>query len=148
MQQNEENEKLSLGALREMWRNSVRLSRMVFRVRPWLVIGIFTLFALAAGLTYASSGLRALLINDLIGSAGSGVWSYSIIFLFGAVILARLLPDLVWQLRDYWNWIVWFLMEEQFNVLVLHKRSELDVAIHEDPKYQNLFQRVNDSGVW
>src|SRR3989344_3770951 len=146
-QEKEENEKLSTSAIREMWRNGVRLVKMVLKVRPHLVIGTLGIFVLAALITYTSSGIRALLINALTAGT-SGLWTNKVVLLFAGMLLMRFIPDIIWQLRDYWRWVIWFHMEEYFNMLVLGKRADLDIAVHENPKYQNLFQRVNDSGVW
>lgn len=39
-------------------------------------------------------------------------------------------------------------MERKFEVMLIQKKAELDVATHEDPSLNNLFNRVTDQGSW
>jgi len=147
-QEKEKSEKLSGSAIREMWRNSVRILSMTYALKPKMIIGIFGVFAVAAATTFGSSGIRALLINELVAGTGSGIWSNTIILFFMATVGMSLLPDVIYQLRDFWSWVLWFSMEEKFNIMILNQRGKLDVASHEDPKTQDMFTRVNENGVW
>jgi ATP-binding cassette, subfamily B, bacterial len=144
----EKEKRINKSEIKNMLGNGWRLLRMSYSARPALVLGSFALFFAAAVATFASSGVQALLINALVKVAGVGTWSKEITLLLVSVIAISLLPEILWRLRDYWRWVLWFTLEEKYNLLVLRQRSVLDVAVHEDPNTQNLFQRVNEAGVW
>ncbi len=145
----EENKnKVTTSAIREMLANGGRVLRMAYRAKPKLIVGIFVVFAISAGASFGSSGTRALLINQLVKGGTTGSWSSSIILLLCATVFMNILPDLMMELQEYWRWITWFLMEEELETLLLRQRSMLDIATHESPKIQDLITKVNESGVW
>ena len=135
-------------AISEMFRNSARVLRLTYGVDKWLAIAISAMFAALAFITFLDSGMQALLINKLISIADSGSWNNSLILLFLIYIGVRLLPDIVYNLRAYADWILWFRAEQKFNILLLNKKAELDIATHEDPAHNNLFNRIEENGVW
>ncbi|HEY4483004.1 MAG TPA: ABC transporter ATP-binding protein [Candidatus Paceibacterota bacterium] len=143
----EKKNNVTRSAITEMLRNGRRVLGMAYRAKPGLMIGILIVFAIAAAAGFGSSGTRALLINELVALPGNG-WSNSIILLLLATLLMNILPDVIGQLQEYWRWKLWFVMEEELNVLLLKQRGLLDIATHEDPKTQDLFTRVNEAGVW
>lgn len=120
--------------------------RFALSLRPLLYSTLVSLFVVSALITFARSGTQALLINDLIRGAGTGLWSPSIVLWIGLFILVRFIPDILGYLRDYLQWVMWFQIDETWNVRMLQKRAKLDVAAHEDPKIQNLLTRVGEAG--
>lgn len=148
MNKEEEKKQKPRDAIKEMLRNSVRLIKLTFATKASLVLGTFAIFSVVAGMTFASPGVRGLLINELANGVSGSSWSSRIVLLLALVILFRFIPDILYKLREYWRWVIWFAMEEKFNLMMLHQRGVLDVATHEDPKTQDLFTRVDENGVW
>ncbi len=120
--------------------------RFAWSLRPGLLSVVTSLFIVSALITFARSGTQALLINDLLRGAGTGVWTGRIALWIGLYIMVRFIPDIVSYLRDYLSWIMWFQIDETWNVRFLKKRSELDIAAHENPRIQNLLTRVGEAG--
>lgn len=129
-------------------KNTWRAIRMTYRVYPLMLWGIALAFVVSALFTFGASGVRALFINDLVKLTGGSVWTSTLIGLLIAYIALLLLPDVLSRFRDYWIWILWFSLEQEFNRLVYKKKGELDIATHEDPAHNNLFNRINEGGVW
>src|SRR3989344_1920825 len=142
-----EKEKLSFFVFRDMFVNTKRLSAMVWREKNGVVILMSLVFLIVSAAPFLQSGSRALLINELVNIAGEGTPSPYILLLIGVLILATLIPSMLYAVQNYIQKLFWFFLGEKFDVLVLEKQADIDVAIHEDPQYQNLFNKVREQGI-
>jgi len=142
-----EKEKLSFFVFRDMFVNTKRLSAMVWREKKGVVILMSLVFLIVSAAPFLQSGSRALLINELVNIAGEGTPSPYILLLIGVLILATLIPSMLYAVQNYIQKLFWFFLGEKFDVLVLEKQADIDVAIHEDPQYQNLFNKVREQGI-
>lgn len=148
MNKEKQEQKLSISAFREMLKNSVRLSGMMWKERKGGIIGLGLVFLIVSAAPFLQSGSRGLLINELIKIAGSsGVSSYLFI-LVGTLILATLIPSILFTIQNYLSKLFWFFLEEKFETLVIQKKGEIDVAIHEDPQQKDLLNKVSEDGTW
>lgn len=138
-----------MAAIGGLWENTRRITKLVWRERKWLMIGLTVLiFVIAAGPSL-QSGVRGLLVNELVRIAGGGAaLSQTLILLVALLVGASVLAAAFAPLYEYLDRKFWFFLEEKFELLVLRKYSEADVAIHESPKRNDLFQRVTEYGTW
>lgn len=144
----EDRQKLSFSAIRELFLNARRITRAVFQDRKWLIIGLgFTFVAVAAG-PFLQSGARSLLINELVRIAGSRSVTDYLLWIVVFLILATVVPAAFVTLQKYLDRKFWFFIQEKFELMILKKRGDIDVALYEDPKKNDLFQKVTENGVW
>ena len=148
MDREKQEQKLSLSVFREMLGNSARLSAMIWKKNKGSVIALSLVFLIVSVAPFLQSGSRGLLINELIKIVGSsGVSSYLFI-LVGILILATLIPLILFTIQNYLSKLFWFFLEEKFETLVIQKKGEIDVAIHEDPQQKDLLNKVSEDGTW
>ncbi|MDP3875185.1 MAG: ABC transporter ATP-binding protein [bacterium] len=148
MSEKEQDQKLSLSVLREMLGNSIRLSAMIWKENKGSVIALGLVFLIVSAAPFLQSGSRGLLINELVKIAGSGVVSNYLFILVGVLILATLIPSILFTIQNYLSKLFWFFLEEKFETLVIQKKGEIDVAIHEDPQQKDLINKVSEDGTW
>ncbi|MBU1907648.1 ABC transporter ATP-binding protein/permease [Patescibacteria group bacterium] len=138
----------SLASLRAMLANSARLSKLVWKAKRGLVIALGIIFLIVSSAPFLQSGSRGLLINELVASAGSNSIHPRLFLLIAILILATLLPAVLYTVQNYLSRIFYFFLEEMFDVLALKKRAQLDVSKHENPAHQNLFNSITENGTW
>ena len=146
MDREKQEQKLSLSVVREMLGNSARLSAMIWKENKGSVIALGLVFLIVSAAPFLQSGSRGLLINELIKITGSGTASSYLLLLVGVLILATLIPSVLFTVQNYLSKLFYFFLEEKFDTLVIQKKGEIDVAIHEDPKHKDLFNRVTEEG--
>lgn len=137
----------SITLLREMLKNSKRVLSIVWKEKRVTVIAMGVIFTLLATMPFLVSGARGLLINELIrvtqGQSSSLVW-----LLAAAVIFASVTPSMLMIWQNYLSRLFWLFLEEKFEILILKRKGEIDVASHENPKQSDLFNKVNESGIY
>src|SRR3989338_2969303 len=146
--QDEKSPTFSLKVFKVIFKNAARTMKIVWKEKKGTILLLFaTLFVLSAS-PFLLSGSRGLLINELISSFGSGVFSSRLFTLLLVLIVARFIQPLFRNLQMFYEKLLWFFMEQKFFGLLLHKKATLDVALHEDLKFNNLLNRVNEFGVY
>lgn len=137
---------LKLSIFREMLRNSVRLSGMVWKEKKNAVLALAFVFLLVSIAPFLQSGARALLINHLIDIAGSGRVDSRLILLIASLILSLLIPAVMFAFQNYLSRLFWFFLTERFGVMILRKKGEIDIAQHENPSFNDLLNKVTEEG--
>lgn len=137
---------LSLPALGEMLKNSIRLSAMVWEERKGMVIILALVFLAVSVAPFLQSGSLGLLINELVTTEGGD--SPGLGLLVGLLIAAGTVPALLGAVQNYLMRLFWFFLSEKFELLIIKRKGEIDVAMHEDPKRNNLFNRITERGIW
>ncbi len=140
--------KFSFDIFKDMVRNGLRLTRLVWAEKKGTIIGLTAVFLVISATPFIQSGASGLLINTLVKDAGTGVLDPTIIWLMAVVILATFVPSVLSAVRDYLSKTFWFFMEARFDTMVIQKKGEIDIAVHEDPQKQDLFNRVKEEGTW
>lgn len=140
--------KFSLSAIRELLQNTKRLAQLVWNEKKGLLIVLLTTFILVSAGPFLQSAARALLINELVESFGVGEIGRYLILVTGLLIAATILPAVFIIIQTYCDRKFWFFLQEKLEAMFLQKRGEIDVADYEDPKKNDLFQRVNEDGIW
>jgi len=143
-----ENNKLSLSVFREMFRNSIRLTKIIWKEKKGMIITLIFVFLIVSATPFMQSGSHGLLINELIKIVGEGVITSKLILFIVFAIFALFIPALLLKIHEYISRIFYFLLEEKFDILVLKKKGEIDIASHEDPKQRDLLNKIKENGVW
>jgi len=138
----------SIASVTEMFRNMVVVSKMVWEENKKLVILMFAITLVLTSLSFVRSGANALLINELTRVSRHGEFSSKLIWCIGLLMMAYALPSLLQALRRYWEKMMHMIMSEKFEMMMLKKRSELDLARHEDPAFQDLSNKANERGIF
>lgn len=113
-----------------------------------LVSSIGVLYTFGAMMPFVRTGAVALLVNYLVIAAGKGSFDTQAFWLVGILVLAEVLPSVVYTLQWYFDKVFRFYFEELFTMRVYRKMATLDVASHEDPALQDIFLKVKESGIW
>lgn len=144
----QEIQKTKSSVLRDLLRHSIRLTAIVWRERKGTVLLLALVFIVVSGTTFLQAGSRGLLINELVAATRGNAASTRIAFFIALMIAASVVPALLSAIQSYLSKLFSFFLEEKFNVLLLEKRGAIDVAVHEDPSKNDLFNRVRESGQW
>lgn len=144
----DKSKKLSLSIVKELAKNSWRISSMIWKEKKWVVLALVFILIFISAAPFAQSGSRGLLINELINIAGSGNFSYYLALIIIALILATIIPAAFQHLQNYFSITFWFYLNEKFEIMILKKKGEMDIASHEDPEQKNLITKITEEGVW
>lgn len=111
-------------------------------ILAFLAIALFLSFV-----PFAASGAQALLINELLANGQHGITNKIAWFLV-LMVGASFFYDFLSSLRTLVNKNLWMRITEFFELIMLKKRSEIDVATYEDPKFHDLLGKASEKGVW
>jgi ATP-binding cassette subfamily B protein len=134
--------------IRQIAGNSARLSRMVWRERRGTVLGLGGLFLVMAATPMLRAGAIGLLLNELVLSAGKSVVSTRFSLVVALVVATNVLPPLVLAIQTYLSQMLLFHLEKQLEMLIIEKKGEIDLAVHEQPSQNDLINRVQENGVF
>lgn len=140
--------KLSFSALPELWRNSMRLTRIVWTDRPGMVLVMLGILGLASLTPFLQNGIFALLLNELTADVHDHIFSHRITLYTLLFLVVALLTPLLYKLQSYVSKLFYFYLGQKFELLVLKRRAELDVAIQEDPKKNDLFMKIEEGSTY
>ena len=143
-----ESPKFSWSVWRELLHNSARIMRIVWASKKTMVIGMVLVFIFVSAAPFIQSGSRGLLINELVRTAGNGVVTSQLVVLIAVLILAGIIPTFLYTVQAYFSRLFYFFLGEKFEILIIERLGEIDAAIHEDPKKNDLFNKVRENGVW
>lgn len=143
-----ERPRLSAPAVRQVLTNSRRLTRLLWQRQRGTLLGLTAVFVLVSATPFIISGSRALLINELVRTAGSGTFSLRLGVLAAVMVGAGVATAILYTVLNYLSRLFYFFLEETFTLLLVRRRGELDLATHEDPTRNDLFNKINDNGVW
>lgn len=136
--------KVSLDAIKDIWKSTQRLWGIIWEEKRGLALSLGFVLLLLSAAPFLRSGSQALLINELVKSAQTHMVGGGLLLLIAFVLVTGFVFPIINDLQFYLLRQFWFFLEEKFSILVLTKKGEIDVAVHEDPEYSNLFNKVRD----
>ena len=72
-----------------------------------------------------------------------------LLVLFGiSYLVIRVAMPLLDKLLWYCNKLLYYFLVEKFELLIVAKKGELDLATHEDPASQDMLTKVRENGAW
>ena len=131
-----------------MLMNGWRLCMLVWKARKKMVIGVLLVFTALSAVPFLQSGVRALLVNNLIAATQGGGINTNLWWLLAALIATTALPPILFTVQSYLSRLFWFFLDEHIQLIAVIKKGELDMGTHEDPKLQNLFTTIAEQGTW
>lgn len=138
----------SVAVFKELAKNSFYLSRIVWKEKKGSVLVMLAVFLGLSFIPFLESGARGEIINKLVESLGNKNIDPKLVLATGVFVLSIFLFLIFSAIQNYIARIFFFFTGEKFELLIIKKKGELDVAIHEDPKYNNLLNKVTEQGVW
>jgi ATP-binding cassette subfamily B protein len=127
--------------------NSGRLLAAARRQQPGIVFAETLLSLLIAGLPFLQSGIFALLINELVRTAGQGLTS-SVAWLAILAVATTVLPEGLYAWKGFVDRKMHLLMYEHFELKMLKRKGEIDVATYESPRFQDLLTKAEGHGIF
>jgi ATP-binding cassette subfamily B protein len=136
-----------LSALQRVLVNAARLLAIAWRQQRMTVLAQALLSLLIAGVPFLQTGLLALLINTLIGSAGRGM-THAVALLAGLVVALSVLPEMLFAVKGYLDRRLCLSMHEHFELQFFERKGQIDIATYEDPKFQDLLTKAEDRSIF
>lgn len=144
----ENNNKISFSAFWEIFRNSRRLSKMIWKEKKGMIIAIVFVFLILSFSPFLQSGSQGLLINELIKMEKNGGINYYLALLILAAAIFMFIPEIFRKLQEYLSQLFFLFMGEKFEILAIKKKGEIDIAVHENPKFNDLLNRISEKGMY
>jgi len=138
----------SAASLLEMFRNMAAITKMVWNENKRLVILMTIVTIVMTTFSFMRSGANGLLVNELARATRAGAFTSRLTLAIVFLMAAYALPSLISSLRRYWDKRMHMTMSEAFELMILRKRSGLDLARCEDPAFQDLNNRANERGIF
>ncbi len=146
--ENPEKEKISLGGLKEMTKNSFLLTQIAWRDRKALVILLLAVSVVSSLFPISDSLVKGGLINELVYSAQTRLFSDNLLFFIVLILGVILLRSLFGFFDSYLDKLFYLYLEEKTQFMILEKFSQLDIDSFDSPEQQDLIQKVNETGTW
>lgn len=144
MESIEETQKMSFSSLYIMWKNSVRTFQLLWREKKGQVILYTFLLVIVGVLPFLRSGVMGLFINELT-SQNFQETSFEFIALVSAFIFITSASPFLWTWERYVEKMFWFFLANKIEILPLQKKKDLGIATLEDPKKNDIINRVNEN---
>lgn len=61
--------------------------------------------------------------------------------------MAGFIPSILMSLQNHLSILFWFYLESKFEIDLIKKRAGIDMATHEDPAQNDLFNKVSENGI-
>jgi ABC-type multidrug transport system fused ATPase/permease subunit len=128
-------------------KNSGRITRLLWSQGKGRIIALGCLNILTSLIPFLSSGVLALLINELVRDVGIRAFSSALIWLTVSYLAVRVIPPFLQDLQSYLSNTSYLILNETLEILIIERKGEIDLAVHEDPKQNDLFTKVRENGV-
>ncbi len=132
----------------EILKNTWRINKISWKEKKRLILAYNLTIFLSSFSPFLESGLIAIVINELVKISKQSGDINSIIWAIIAMAFAIIIPSLLWKVENYLDLIYYMFIEEKIEMLTIKKYSEIDVALHENPKYNDLFNKISENGNW
>ena len=136
--------KLSFSALQNMWKNSVRIFRMLWAERKGQLVLYTVLLGIVSTLPFLQSGVMGIFINDLSTGKIQG-FDTNFTLLVIVFIAVTLASPFLWMWERYVEKMFWFFLNKKMEILTLEKKKDLDIATLEDPKKNDVINRISEN---
>lgn len=126
--------------------NVVRLNRMVWKEAKGLFVLLTILVFLSSTSGFWITGANALLINFLTATGIekniNDLW-----WLVGLLGVAMIGSAVLGIVQSYVFEMFYYFLDQTFEMMLIRKKTQIDVAAYEDPKYNDLFNRISEYGI-
>jgi ATP-binding cassette subfamily B protein len=132
--------------LGDLTRSIRRLAAIAWEDQKILVVALGSLSIAGSGVAFLRVGATALLVNALapaVGVAGAGLTVAVVL-----AVLASVAPELISSVLAYFERQFQVGLEQKIDLLLLRRKGEIDIATHEDPKFNDRLNRAEARGTF
>lgn len=122
----------------------IRLTRLVYKDRPLLIISLFVLSVVMSVTPFLQSAASGFLINQLVAVGETGEFAAGLYLGIAFLVATTLIFPLFSVFYSYADFLWWHFLEEKMEFLYMRKKSEIDIGLHEDPEFSDLAHRANE----
>lgn len=135
-----------MGKLKQLIKNGVRVNNIAWKEKKWWMISTVFISLLFAVQPYASSGVSALLINNLTANFGNNILTNELLWLALASALLLFIPDILASIQAFVDKRLWIDLHQKIQLLFFKKKGEIDIQTYEDPAFQDILNKAEDNG--
>lgn len=141
--------KFSFSNIGNLLGNTKKVNAILLREKKLLSLGLLFIVLFLAVQPFVLSGIEGLLINELVrfSTSGETTDSYLIILIIALVLGGAMVPFL-FAIQSYLIRVIHFFADEKYELLLLRKKTELDVSVLENPEKSDLFNKIKENGIW
>lgn len=144
----EESKKISLTSFKKIIKNGARLSKIILKDKKGMTVALVFVFLVISASPFLQSGSQGILINELVKIAGKNILDSRLYMIIIVVIIASILPSIFYKIQEYLSKLFYLFLNEKFEILAIKKKGDIDVAVHENPKFNDLFNKVSENGIY
>ncbi len=140
---------LTISNLKNLFKNIKFLYYHSFVSDPWrrsflvfisITLGLLPLF---------SSKALGSLVDELISVITSGNTEYGTVIMFLSIYaFVNISPNILNSIFNYLDRVVFYEFSTYLNIMLLRKKTDIDIAHHENSTFQNLLKRAFNSEYW
>ncbi len=138
----------TIDSFRTLFKNVIRSFRMSIRYAPFLTWTMAVTLIVSYCLPLLQSKILGKIIDSLIDTLKSSPSTYGVYLMVlgyaGVWIGTRLASEIRLFIEKKWS----LELEQNLEIEIMRKRVEIDLATHEDPKFQDLVQNAFSRGIW
>jgi len=133
--------------IKTIFRNGWRIFLIIWQEQKWLLLFTSIISICLSFLPFAESGINALFLNKIVQIVGGLTADYNFYLLLTLLVLVEVVTPVLNNYNFYLGRLLWFYEERKFQIDIIARLGSLDIAIHEDPNYKDLINKINESGV-
>ena len=142
----ENTQKSSTENFKDLLRNTVRISKILWQEMPWFLFIMVFLTVIIGALPVFASRAMGTLIDKIIIATKTGSISVVLPTLVIFAILTAL-PSIIRIIRDYYDRHMFLRMQDHLELMALKKRGSFDIAQYENTTFQDRLQRAFNNGI-
>jgi ATP-binding cassette subfamily B protein len=128
-------------SFREVNRNTWRLGKILWKDMRALTVGSLLIFILGSFRPLLVSGSLALLVQSLLSPTQIHLWPLALLY-----VVVITVPPMLFLVQNYCTKMMWFFLGQKFDIDIVRKKGNLDLASLESPKNNDLFNKVQENG--
>ncbi|HRY62588.1 MAG TPA: ABC transporter ATP-binding protein [Candidatus Paceibacterota bacterium] len=128
--------------------NAWKMDKVMWSDAKVYLVALFFFRIFTSTEPFLASGALALLLNELAVVASGHIVLNSFYLALGLLVASIVIPALMSSLDSFCEVMLYWIAERKINLLIIKKSSEIDISLHEDPKFKDLFNRIAESGAW
>lgn len=139
--------KNSLENFKDLFKNTIRVFKILIEHMPWLFSAMILLTVVIGVVPVFSAQALGTLIDKIIegSKTGNASVAYPALILF-AVLTA--IPTILRNIFSFFDRHLYLRMQDLFEIMALRKRGSFDIAQYEDSKFQDRLQRAFNNGIY
>ncbi len=138
---------IRLPMVKNMIRNSFRITSMMRKEHQTLLVYLGVVMLLDAFLPFLERGMFALLVDKMTEVLIPGHEPVSFLWIIALIGFLSLVSREISFLSHYLDIRLWLTAGNYFNMMIRRHRAVIDVAKYEEPKFNDLVNRVNEKGM-